>query len=62
VVCWFVVLLAVNAGVAFLWVFAFGRRYSVRFAGTYFGPGILAGAVMLIFDILLFSLVSRKSR
>ena len=57
---WLVVLYAVNAVVAFLWLFAYGRRYSFQLAGVQVTPGILAIAVMLLVDVLLFLLFSRK--
>jgi len=57
---WLVMLFAVNAAVAFLWLFAYGRRYSFQLAGVQVTPGILAIAVMLLVDILLFVLLSRK--
>jgi hypothetical protein len=59
---WLVVLYAVNAFVAFLWLFLYGSRYSFRLAEVYFTPGILAVAVMLLVDVLLFFLLSRKSQ
>jgi len=59
---WLIVLYAVNAAVAFLWLFAYGRRYSIQLAGVQVTPGILAIAVMVFVDILLFLLLSRKSR
>jgi len=58
---WLVVLYAVNAAVAFLWLFAYGTRYSFQLAGVQVTPGVLALAVMLLVDILLFLLLSRKS-
>ena len=59
---WLVVLYAVNAAVAFLWLFAYGRRHSFQVAGVQVTPGILAIAVMAFVDILLFLLLllSRK--
>jgi hypothetical protein len=57
-----VVLYAVNAAVAFLWLFAYGSRYSFQLAGVQVTPGILAIAVMVFVDILLFVLLSRKSQ
>jgi hypothetical protein len=59
---WLIVLYAVNATVAFLWLFAYGRRYSIQMAGLQVTPGVLAIAVMLLADILLFLLLSRKSQ
>jgi len=59
---WLLVLFAVNAAVAFLWLFAYGRRYSFQLAGVQVTPGVLAIAVMLFVDILLFLLLSRKSQ
>jgi len=44
---WLAVLYAGNAVGAFLWLFAFGSRYSFHLAGLYVTPGILAIAVML---------------
>jgi len=58
---WLAVLYTGNAAVAFLWMLAYGRRYSFQLAGIYVTPGILAIAVMLLVDILLFLLLSRKS-
>jgi len=55
-----IALYAINAIVAFLWLLLYGRRYSFHLAGAYFGPGILAVAVMLLVDILIFVLLSRK--
>ena len=57
---WLIVLYAVNAAVAFLWLLAYGRRYSFQLAGVQVTPGILAIAVMLLVDTLLFFLLSRK--
>jgi len=57
---WLVVLYAVNAVVTFLWLFASGRRYSFQVAGVQVTPGILAIAVMVFVDVLLFLLLSRK--
>ena len=59
---WLAVLYAGNAAVAFLWLLAYGSRYSFHLAGIYVTPGILTIAVMLIVDILLFLLLSRKSK
>ena len=59
---WLVALYAVNAAGAFFWLFAYGRRYSFHLAGVYVTPGILAVAVMLLIDILLFLLLSGKSK
>jgi hypothetical protein len=57
---WLAVLYTVNASVAFLWLFSYGRRYSFQLAGVQVTPGILAIAVMLLVDILLFVLFTRK--
>jgi len=57
---WLSVLYAVNAAVAFVWLFAYGHRYSFQLAGVQVTPGILAIAVMLLVDVLLFLLFSRK--
>ena len=58
---WLAVLYAFNAAVAFLWLLAYGRHYSFQLAGVQVTPGVLALAVMLLVDILLFLLLSRKS-
>jgi len=58
---WLIVLYAVNATAAFLWLFAYGRRYSIQMAGLQVTPGVLAITVMLLVDILLFLLLSGKS-
>jgi uncharacterized membrane protein len=55
------VLFAFNASAAILWLLTFGRRYFFHLAGVYFTPGILAVAVMVVVDILLFFLLYRKS-
>lgn len=59
---WLVALYAVNAAIAFLWLFAYGGRYSFRLAGVYFTPGVLAITVMVLVDVLLFFLLSRRSQ
>jgi len=59
---WLLVLYAANAAVAFLWLFAYGSRYSFQLAGVQVTPGILAIAVMVFVDVLLFLLLSRKSQ
>ena len=59
---WLSVIYAGNAVVAYLWLLAYGSRYSFHLAGIYVTPGILAIALMLLVDILLFLLLSRKSK
>jgi hypothetical protein len=58
---WLVLLLSVNAIVAFLWLFLYGRSSSFQFAGVHVTSGIVAVAGMLLGDALAFLLFSRKS-
>jgi hypothetical protein len=58
---WLLLVVAVNAVVAFLWLLLYGWRYSFHLAGLYFGPGMLAVAGMLLGDLMAWFLVSRKS-
>jgi hypothetical protein len=53
------VIYAVNALVAFLWLLLYGWRHSFHLAGVYFGPGILALAGMLLADILILILLRK---
>ncbi len=59
---WLVLIVAVNAVVAFLWLFLYGRGYSFRLSGVYFTSGMLAVAGMLVGDVVAWFLVSRKSK
>ena len=53
---------AVNAVVAFLWLFLYGWRYSFSLGGVYFTSGMLAIVGMLVGDLLAWFLVSGKSK
>jgi len=58
---WLVLGLSVNVFVAFFWLFVYGRSSSFQFAGVHFTSGIVALAGMLLGDVLILFLFSRKS-
>jgi hypothetical protein len=59
---WLVLVLSVNALIAFLWLFFYGRGSSFHIAEVHFTSGIVAVAGMLLGDGLVFFLFSRKSK
>jgi hypothetical protein len=62
---WLVLVLSVNGLIAFLWLFVYGQFLSFRwaqFAGVRVSSGIFAVAGMLLADVLVLFLFSRKSK
>ena len=59
---WLVVLYVLNAAIAFVWLLAYGRRYSFHLGPIYVTPGIVAISVMLLADSVMFFLFSRRSK
>jgi hypothetical protein len=55
------VLSGINLVAAFgVWLFLYGRGYAFHLAGVYFTPGILVATGMLLVEVLIFFLLSRK--
>jgi len=57
---WFLVICALNALLAFLWLFFYGRSLSFHVASLHFTPGIPAAAGLLLADGLIFFLWFRS--
>jgi hypothetical protein len=57
---WLLAIYAVNALVAFLWLFLYGWRYSFHLARVHFGPGVVALAGMLLADMLTLILLRKN--